>query len=84
MFHVAPLLPFQAADLQRVERKRHLGNDVVNIVFHEDYDNPFDPLWLSSHVNRECLLSFSLTLQTCTWWCKKCLRSSQRTTAFAL
>lgn len=28
MFHVSTLLPFQANDLQRVERKRHLGNDV--------------------------------------------------------
>ena len=35
MFHVSALLPFQELDLQRVERKRHLGNDVVLIIFHE-------------------------------------------------
>lgn len=29
MFHVAPLLPHQPDDVQQVERKRHLGNDVV-------------------------------------------------------
>ena len=28
MYHVAPLLPYQDFDEQRVERKRHLGNDV--------------------------------------------------------
>lgn len=39
-------------DLQRVERKRHLGNDVVVLVFLEsDHTEPFDPLILSSHVN---------------------------------
>jgi hypothetical protein len=35
MFHVSTLLPFQERDLQRVERKRHLGNDVVLIIFDE-------------------------------------------------
>lgn len=31
MYHVATLLPYQPDDLQRVERKRHLGNDVSNL-----------------------------------------------------
>eukprot|EP01119_Soliformovum_irregulare_P000061 TRINITY_DN10051_c0_g2_i1.p1 TRINITY_DN10051_c0_g2~~TRINITY_DN10051_c0_g2_i1.p1 ORF type:complete len:145 (+),score=35.87 TRINITY_DN10051_c0_g2_i1:148-582(+) len=48
MFHVSTLLPFQPDDLQRVERKRHLGNDIVCIIFN-DGDQPFDPLCLTTH-----------------------------------
>jgi len=33
MFHVSTLLPFTPNDEQQIERKRHLGNDVVMIVF---------------------------------------------------
>jgi hypothetical protein len=33
MFHVAPLLPFNPNDEQQLERKRHLGNDVVMVLF---------------------------------------------------
>ena len=36
MFHVAPLLPYNADDAQQLERKRHLGNDVVLIFFLEE------------------------------------------------
>jgi len=50
MFHVSTLLPFQPDDLQRVERKRHLGNDIVVLVFKEG-EQPFDPLCLTTHFN---------------------------------
>lgn len=33
MFHVSTLLPFTPEQRQQVERKRHVGNDIVNIVF---------------------------------------------------
>jgi hypothetical protein len=33
MFHVSTYIPFHGADAQQVERKRHLGNDVVVIIF---------------------------------------------------
>ncbi|CAL4072455.1 unnamed protein product, partial [Meganyctiphanes norvegica] len=33
MFHVSTLLPFSKDNKQQVERKRHIGNDIVNIVF---------------------------------------------------
>jgi len=33
MFHVSTLLPFSQDDKQQVERKRHIGNDIVNIIF---------------------------------------------------
>ncbi|KAK5649770.1 hypothetical protein RI129_000799 [Pyrocoelia pectoralis] len=33
MFHVSTLLPYSRDNRQQVERKRHIGNDIVNIVF---------------------------------------------------
>jgi hypothetical protein len=50
MFHVAPLLPFYPNDKQQLERKRHLGNDIVVIVF-QDAEEPFSPAWLKSEFN---------------------------------
>ena len=35
MFHVSTLLPLHEDDPQRLERKRHLGNDIIVIVFIE-------------------------------------------------
>ena len=52
MFHVAPLLPNQHDDLQKLERKRHVGNDVVVVVFLDrDRKEPFNPNILTSHFN---------------------------------
>jgi len=42
MFHVSTMLPFYEKDIQQLERKRHLGNDVCTIVFSES-DEPFSP-----------------------------------------
>ncbi|KAI8050571.1 hypothetical protein BDF22DRAFT_695668 [Syncephalis plumigaleata] len=36
MFHVAPMLPGRITDGQRLDRKRHLGNDIILIIFQED------------------------------------------------
>ena len=36
MFHVAGFLPYYQHDQQQVERKRHIGNDVVVLVFKEN------------------------------------------------
>ncbi|KAG8292580.1 GTPase-activating Rap/Ran-GAP domain-like protein 3 [Homalodisca vitripennis] len=33
MFHVSTLLPYSKDNRQQVERKRHIGNDIVNIVY---------------------------------------------------
>ncbi|XP_049849037.1 uncharacterized protein LOC126317105 [Schistocerca gregaria] len=41
MFHVCVMLPSQPNDLQRVERKRHIGNDVVVFVFLEEGCEPY-------------------------------------------
>ena len=37
MFHVSTLLPRLAKDQQQLERKRHIGNDRVCIVFQDEY-----------------------------------------------
>jgi len=50
MFHVAPMLPFQADDPQRVERKRHIGNDVCVLIF-KDSQGPQDTVDVSSFVS---------------------------------
>ncbi|KAL7719010.1 Rap/Ran GTPase-activating protein [Entamoeba marina] len=51
MFHVAPLLPNVEDDLQKLERKRHIGNDVVVLVFLEEKVHNFDPRIFTSHFN---------------------------------
>ena len=50
MFHVAPMLPYNASDRQQLERKRHLGNDIVVVVF-VDATSTYDPATIKSHFN---------------------------------
>ncbi|KAK9762643.1 hypothetical protein K7432_011436 [Basidiobolus ranarum] len=50
MFHVAPMLPYDERDTQCLERKRHIGNDIVVIVFQES-DEPFQLSSISSNRN---------------------------------
>ena len=35
MFHVSTLLPYEKNDPQKLQRKRHVGNDIVCVVFLE-------------------------------------------------
>lgn len=51
MFHVCTMLPVLGIDTQKVERKRHIGNDVVVLVFKEQSskDDKFNPLIFTSH-----------------------------------
>ncbi|EDR29143.1 rap GTPase-activating protein, putative [Entamoeba dispar SAW760] len=51
MFHVAPLLPTSDNDIQKLERKRHIGNDIVVLVFLEEGVKHFDPRLFTSHFN---------------------------------
>ena len=53
MFHVSPLLPILPNDEQALERKRHVGNDVVVLIFKEqaDENDKFDVRLLTSHFN---------------------------------
>ncbi|XP_065341450.1 rap1 GTPase-activating protein 1 isoform X3 [Cloeon dipterum] len=48
MFHVSPLLPYADNDPQQLQRKRHIGNDIVAIVFQET-NTPFAPDMIASH-----------------------------------
>lgn len=49
MFHVSTLLPHFPKDEQQVERKRHIGNDVVILVFIDGDANSFDPTTLTTN-----------------------------------
>jgi len=51
MFHVSTLLPYFPKDPQQVERKRHLGNDVVLVVFKDSHSEPFPSHTISSQFN---------------------------------
>ncbi|XP_015192445.1 rap1 GTPase-activating protein 1 isoform X4 [Lepisosteus oculatus] len=48
MFHVSTKLPFTEGDMQQLQRKRHIGNDIVAIVF-QDESTPFVPDMIASN-----------------------------------
>jgi len=47
VFHVSTMLPFNPKDKQQLERKRHIGNDIVVILFQEG-DTVYKPTTISS------------------------------------
>uniref|UniRef100_A0A8C9X979 Signal induced proliferation associated 1 like 1 n=1 Tax=Sander lucioperca TaxID=283035 RepID=A0A8C9X979_SANLU len=49
MFHVSTLLPYTPNNKQQLLRKRHIGNDIVTIVFQEPGAHPFTPKAVRSH-----------------------------------
>uniref|UniRef100_A0A8C1S6W9 Signal induced proliferation associated 1 like 2 n=1 Tax=Cyprinus carpio TaxID=7962 RepID=A0A8C1S6W9_CYPCA len=49
MFHVSTLLPYTPNNRQQLLRKRHIGNDIVTIVFQESGALPFTPKNIRSH-----------------------------------
>ncbi|CAF1662431.1 unnamed protein product [Adineta ricciae] len=48
MFHVSTLLPFTHTDASQIQRKRHIGNDIVTIIFQEE-NTPFHPSMIKSN-----------------------------------
>mgnify|MGYP003648022391 CR=1 FL=1 len=54
MYHISTLLPFNPNDQQHLERKRHIGNDVVVIIFFDDPSGTqkWSPEWVHSNVNQ--------------------------------
>ncbi|XP_042199543.1 rap1 GTPase-activating protein 1 isoform X7 [Callorhinchus milii] len=48
MFHVTTKLPYTEGDTQQLQRKRHVGNDIVAIVF-QDHNTPFVPDMIASN-----------------------------------
>lgn len=52
MFHVATLIKYIPGDPQQVQRKKHLGNDVVILIFKDSDDStPFKPSTFVSQFN---------------------------------
>ncbi|KAI5646200.1 rap/ran-GAP domain-containing protein [Phthorimaea operculella] len=49
MFHVSTLLPYERHDAQKLQRKRHIGNDIVCVVFLEADNTAFSPACIKSH-----------------------------------
>ncbi|KAM6171108.1 signal-induced proliferation-associated 1-like protein 1 isoform 7-T7 [Erethizon dorsatum] len=49
MFHVSTMLPYTPNNKQQLLRKRHIGNDIVTIVFQEPGAQPFSPKNIRSH-----------------------------------
>ncbi|XP_046833663.1 uncharacterized protein LOC124430726 isoform X4 [Vespa crabro] len=49
MFHVSTLLPYEKHDTQKLQRKRHIGNDIVCVVFLEADKTRFNPACIKSH-----------------------------------
>ncbi|KAK3855003.1 hypothetical protein Pcinc_038565 [Petrolisthes cinctipes] len=49
MFHVSTLLPYEKHDPQKLQRKRHIGNDIVCVVFLEADNTRFSPGCIKSH-----------------------------------
>nr|XP_017506640.2 rap1 GTPase-activating protein 1 isoform X12 [Manis javanica] len=48
MFHVSTKLPYTEGDTQQLQRKRHIGNDIVALVF-QDENTPFVPDMIASN-----------------------------------
>ncbi|XP_052008667.1 signal-induced proliferation-associated 1-like protein 3 [Xyrauchen texanus] len=49
MFHVSTMLPYMPNNPQQLLRKRHIGNDIVTIIFQEPGAHPFTPQNIRSH-----------------------------------
>uniref|UniRef100_A0AAY4ACR1 Signal-induced proliferation-associated 1-like protein 2 n=1 Tax=Denticeps clupeoides TaxID=299321 RepID=A0AAY4ACR1_9TELE len=49
MFHVSTMLPHTPNNKQQLLRKRHIGNDIVTIIFQEPGALPFTPKNIRSH-----------------------------------
>lgn len=61
MYHVSPLLPHGEAD-QNLAKKRHIGNDIVAIVFQEDGSKPFLATTIKSNYLQIIIVVRSITL----------------------
>lgn len=55
MYHVSTMLPYSKDNPQQLERKRHIGNDIVNIVYTDDLDaiDSFNPNCIRSQFTRK-------------------------------
>ncbi|GMF15959.1 unnamed protein product [Phytophthora lilii] len=51
MFHVVTMMPTKASDPQQIDKKRHVGNDYVHIVWSDNATQAYDPSTITSHFN---------------------------------
>ncbi|XP_054722058.1 uncharacterized protein LOC129231720 [Uloborus diversus] len=49
MFHVSTMLPHEEHDPQKLQKKRHIGNDIVCVAFLEGDETLFAPTCIKSH-----------------------------------
>lgn len=48
IFHVSTLMPYYVEDPQHIQRKRHIGNDIVSIIFIDGTNTKFSPSTIRS------------------------------------
>ena len=55
MYHVSTMLPHSKDNPQQLERKRHIGNDIVNIIYTDDptFLETFNPNCIRSQFTRK-------------------------------
>lgn len=51
MYHVVTMMPTKASDPQQIDKKRHVGNDYVHIVWSDNATQAYDPSTITSHFN---------------------------------
>ncbi|KAE9040512.1 hypothetical protein PR003_g4969 [Phytophthora rubi] len=51
MFHVVTMMPTKASDPQQIDKKRHVGNDYVHIIWSDNATQAYDPSTITSHFN---------------------------------
>lgn len=66
MFHVSTMLPYNEIDPQQIDRKRHIGNDVVVVIFKETSgpDDVVDLCSFRSHFNHVFIVVTPILSQT--------------------
>ncbi|TMW61502.1 hypothetical protein Poli38472_012693 [Pythium oligandrum] len=60
MFHVVTKMPTKPTDPQQIDKKRHVGNDYVHIVWSENDAHDYDPSTITSHFNDVQLVIYPL------------------------
>lgn len=55
MYHISTMLPYSKDNPQQLERKRHIGNDIVNIIYTDDPSavDTFNPNCIRSQFTRK-------------------------------
>lgn len=51
VFHVVTKMPTKPSDPQQIDKKRHVGNDYVHVVWSDNVSHEYDPGTITSHFN---------------------------------